>query len=41
MNGTKRMFNNKAFKTLVENEIGVKIKCLKLDNVNTSAKWNC
>ena len=31
----------KAFKTLVENEIGVKIKFLKLDNVNTSTKWDC
>ena len=31
----------KAFITLVENEIGVKIKFLKLDNVNTLAKWDC
>ena len=30
----------KSFKTLVENEIGVKIKFLKSDNVNTSTKWD-
>ena len=32
----------KAFKTLVENEIGVKIKCLRLDNGGefTSKEFN-